>query len=90
LLSRVRQAGLEPRRRYYFNYLLFAPIWTARRVVDLLGIELASENAVDSRLLKVLLGAVFRLDTLTAPLIHSPFGVSALILAQRPNPAAAH
>lgn len=52
-------------------------------MVELPGIELASENTVDSRLLELLLGAVFRLDVRTAPLIHPPFGVSALILAQR-------
>jgi SAM-dependent methyltransferase len=83
LLAAVRAAGLEPRRRYYFNYLLFAPIWAARRLIDLLGIELASENEINSTLLNAILSAVFRLDTLTAPLLHPPFGVSALVIARR-------
>jgi len=84
LVAAIRRAGLEPRRRYYFNYLLFVPIWAARRVIDLLGIELGSENEVNSPLLNALLRAVFQLDALTAPLLHPPFGVCALVVARRP------
>ncbi len=86
LVAAIRRAGLEPRRRYYFNYLLFVPIWVARRLIDLLGIELSSESEVNSPLLNAVLGAVFRFDALTAPLLHPPFGVSALVVARRPGP----
>jgi len=84
LLAAIRRAGLEPGRRYYFNYLLFVPIWAARRLIDLLGLKLSSENEVNSPLLNAVLGAVFRLDARTAPLLHPPFGVSALVVARRP------
>ena len=86
LLAAIRRAGLEPQRRYYFNYLLFVPIWAARRVIDLLGIELSSESEVNSPLLNAVLGVVFRFDALTAPLLHPPFGVSALVVARRAGP----
>lgn len=84
LVAAIRRAGLEPGRRYYFNYLLFVPIWAARRLIDLLGIELSSENEVNSPLLNVMFGAVFRFDALTAPLLRPPFGVSALVVGRRP------
>jgi len=84
LVAAIRRAGLEPGRRYYFNYLLFVPIWAARRAIDLLRVELRSESEVNSPLLNRLLGAVFRFDALTAPFLHPPFGVSALVVARRP------
>jgi SAM-dependent methyltransferase len=82
LLRKVAAAGLQPDRRYHFNYLLFAPIWIARRVIDTLEIKLASENEVNSPLLNHVLSVIFRLDALTAPILRPPFGVSIFILAR--------
>lgn len=84
LLSRMEQAGLRAERAYYFNYLLFFPIWLARRVMDRLHVELASEAEVNSPLLNRALGSIFALDTATAPVLNPPFGVSILVLATKP------
>jgi len=83
LLRLLDQAGLAPLRSYYFNYLLFGPIWLARQVIRLLHIELASENEVNSPAINWLLSGIFRFDCATAPVIHPPFGVSALVVAKR-------
>lgn len=83
LRDRLRAAGLEPERLYYFNYLLFAPIWLARRLIRAASIDLQSENEVNSRPLNALLGWVFALDVATAPLIRPPFGVSILAVVRR-------
>src|SRR5262245_32628263 len=38
----LASTGLVVERNYYFNYLLFIPIWLARQIVRILGIELDS------------------------------------------------
>ena len=83
LLRQLRSAGLTPSRAYYFNYLLFVPIWLARQVIRVLRIELESENEVNSPTINRLLTAIFRLDCASAPIIHPPFGVSALVITKR-------
>jgi len=83
LLAQVETAGLVPVRSYYFNYLLFAPIWTARQIIRLAAIRLNSENEVNAPAVNRLLTAIFRFDCLTAPHLRPPFGVSALIVARK-------
>jgi SAM-dependent methyltransferase len=83
LLERVAGAQLAIVRSYYFNYLLFAPIWTARQIIRLARIRLQSENELNSPLINRFLTAIFRLDIATAPLLRPPFGVSALVLARK-------
>jgi SAM-dependent methyltransferase len=80
LLQKMSEAGLNPVRYYYFNYLLFGPIWLARRLIGLLGIERASENEFNNLLLNRLFSIIFTIDTWTAPLLRPPFGVSILAI----------
>jgi ubiquinone/menaquinone biosynthesis C-methylase UbiE len=82
LLARMRSAGLVPRRYYYFNYLLFAPIWLARRLIDLLRIKRSSEAEFNSPFVNRCLSAIFSIDILTAPVIRPPFGVSILVVGE--------
>jgi SAM-dependent methyltransferase len=83
LLALLRGAQLSPERYYHFNYLLFVPIYLARRIIDLLGVDLKSEGQVNNRLLNRLFSAVFSLDTSTAPALKIPFGVSILVVARK-------
>lgn len=84
LLAQVETAGMVPVRSYYFNYLLFAPIWMARQIIRLAAIQLNSENEMNAPAINRLLTALFRLDCLTAPYVRPPFGVSALVVARKP------
>jgi SAM-dependent methyltransferase len=86
LLDLLKRNGLAPRRAYYFNYLLFVPIWLARRLIDLLRIELRSEDEVNSPLINRVLSWVFAADVATAGIVHPPFGVSILVVAERAEP----
>ena len=43
LLALIEKSGLQPLRNYYFNYLLFVPIWLARQIIKLTGAEFKSE-----------------------------------------------
>ena len=83
LLQLLQSRGLRIERSYYFNYLLFAPIWLARRVIDLFGFGLQSEAQVNSALLNRVMSAVFAVDLRTAPVIRVPFGVSILVMLKR-------
>jgi SAM-dependent methyltransferase len=83
LLALLRGARLSPDRYYHFNYLLFVTIYLARRIIDLLRIDLKSEGQLNNRLLNRVLLAVFSLDISTAPAIRPPFGVSILVLARK-------
>jgi SAM-dependent methyltransferase len=83
LLRKMRAAGLEPCRYYHFNYLLFAPIWIARRLIDGLGIKRDSEAEFNTPFLNFLMSAVFAFDISTAPFLYPPFGASILATGKK-------
>ena len=79
----VGGAGLEPVKRYYFNYLLFGPLWLARQIFRIFNVNPASEGEINTRFLNLLLGGIFAIDTATAGLIKPPFGVSILTVVKK-------
>jgi len=83
LLALIEKSGLQPLRNYYFNYLLFVPIWLARQIIKLTGAEFKSENEINSPVINRILTWIFRIDCLTAPLLRPPVGVSALVIAKK-------
>ena len=85
LLDAISAAGLRPEQHFHFNYLLFGPIWTARRLMRLWRpSSLKSESEVGGPLTNRLLSTIFDFDVRTAPRFKPPFGVSALVVARRP------
>ena len=85
LKSVLSTAGLRFETMYYFNYLLFVPIWIARQIIKLLNIKVDSENEINNALINSLLTYIFRLDVITAPVIRPPFGVSILAIIKKPE-----
>jgi SAM-dependent methyltransferase len=85
LLDLVRRAGLRPCDTFYFNYLLFAPIWLARQIIRIGRIELRSEGEVNTPALNVVLSAIFSADVRTARRLRPPFGVSIFVMAEKPS-----
>lgn len=81
----VSNAQLRVIKCYYFNYLLFVPIWAARKLISLFRIRLDHESQVNSPLLNLIMLGVFRLDIQTAPVVRPPFGVSILAIAKKPK-----
>ena len=81
LRGQLQQAGLRPLRIFYFNYLLFLPIWLGRRLIDWLNIDISSEAQLNTPLLNRALSIIFNLDARTAPVLRPPFGVSIFLLA---------
>lgn len=83
LLNVIGRGGLACRNSFYFNYLLFIPIWSARQLIRVLGIRLESENQVNTPALNRLLTWIFMLDVVTARSVHPPFGVSIMAVTVR-------
>ncbi|HWB47772.1 MAG TPA: methyltransferase domain-containing protein [Stellaceae bacterium] len=83
LRSKFERAGLRLSHAFYFNYLMFLPIWIVRRLIERLHIEIESETRLISPLVNRVCNAIFRADVGTAPLLHPPFGVSILVVAGR-------
>lgn len=85
LVDLVRNAGLSIERSFYFNYILFGPIWIARQALLWAKPSKRAENQINTPTLNAVLGAIFQVDVATAGMLHPPFGVSALVLARKPN-----
>ena len=83
LTEKIKSSGFEIQQAYYFNYLLFVPIWFARQVIKILRIKRASEAEFNSTILNQVLFWTFALDVRTAPVIRPPFGVSILAIGQK-------
>lgn len=82
--SLVRGSGFEICKDFYFNYLLFVPIFLARKFLIKFRPEIRAEFDINSKLINGILGAIFSLDISTAATVRPPFGVSYLVLARRP------
>ena len=85
LMAKVAATGLRPSVSYHFNYLLFVPIWLARQAMRHLTSTPRNENTLNPRLLNRVLTWVFDIDVATAPHLRPSFGVSLLILCERPE-----
>jgi SAM-dependent methyltransferase len=85
LVTLIERSGLTCLDSFYFNYLLFLPIWGARQVIRLLRVNLESEAQVNTPLLNRLLTWIFTLDVTTARVLHPPFGVS-IMAVTKPKP----
>ena len=85
LLALVRDAGGRVSTCFHFNYLLFVPIWVARKILLALGVSIASENEINTSLLNRVLTGVFFADVDTAPALKPPFGVSLCLVAAKPG-----
>jgi SAM-dependent methyltransferase len=83
LADRVARAGFAIEVSYYFNFLLFVPIWLGRRLVDIIRPRIQNESQINSPLLNRMLSAVFTVDIAVAPVLRPPFGVSILIVAEK-------
>jgi SAM-dependent methyltransferase len=85
LKNTIEAAGLRPIYCYYFNYMLFVPIWLARQMCRVFNIKFSSECQLNIALLNRLFSVIFNFDVRTAPWLKTPFGVSILLLAKKPH-----
>jgi SAM-dependent methyltransferase len=85
LVASLRAGRFAVTQSFYFNFLLFGPIWLARQLMRRLGVEVASENEINTRWLNALLTFVFAVDVWLAPILRPVFGVSIFAIARRPD-----
>jgi SAM-dependent methyltransferase len=88
LLQLLGARGLQCRQAFYFNFVLFAPIWLARQFIRLAGLRLRSENDVNTSSLNRVLRWIFTADVWSARWLSPPFGVSILALCTKPESVA--
>lgn len=86
-LRLFHSAGLVIERRFYFNFILFFPIFLARLVLKITDFGVKSENEINSPYLNKFLTRLFRIDCWIASRAHIPFGVSYLLLARKQDDA---
>ena len=85
LVNKLCQVGLVVDECFYFNYLLFLPIWLARQIIRLFGLKLSSENEFNSLSMNKVFSFVFSFDIATARKINPAFGVSVLAVVRKIN-----
>lgn len=72
---------------FYFNYILFLPIFIARKILNLMnGLKkntVKNEGHINNPLLNALFDRIFYLDILTARSLKVPFGVSLFALGRK-------
>jgi SAM-dependent methyltransferase len=83
LIDKLKSANCRIYHAYYFNFLLFVPIWAARQLIRIFKPRIESENQVNSPLINSVLKAVFTLDVALAGMLQIPFGVSIYALIGR-------
>ena len=83
LRERAARAGWTIQESFYFNYLLFFPIFFARKILQLFRVRLRSENDVNTPLMNRVLTKLFSWDVRTASVLHPPFGVSILAVCKK-------
>lgn len=81
--QKITQQNLKIIESFYFNFVLFAPIFLFRKITKILKIKPTSENRVNNYLLNKILQKIFSIDVFLAPKIKSPYGVSAFLLIKK-------
>jgi len=81
--NKLEAVGFDVLKSSYFNFFLFFPILIARRIIQLLGLKIQSENEVNSPLLNFFLKVIFSLEVPLLKYASFPFGVSILCVARK-------
>ena len=83
ILYKLKQGGFEILRYSYFNFFLFFPILIGRRMINLLGLKIESENKINFPIINFFLKAIFSLELHILKHFPFPFGVSIFCIAQK-------
>lgn len=79
----MESSGFIVEEVFYFNWILAAPIWLARRLLALMNSRIDSENSLTPGPLNVVLRWLFALDVRLAPHLRPRFGVSIFIRGRK-------
>jgi SAM-dependent methyltransferase len=85
IMNKLKAVGFDILKSSYFNFFLFFPILIARRIIQLLGLKIRSENEVNSPCLNFIFKTVFSLEPYLLKYFSFPIGVSILCIARKGN-----
>jgi SAM-dependent methyltransferase len=80
----AERAGFRVKRRGYFNTLLFPLVASLRLIGRVLGNSPSSDAAIPAAPVNWLLYRIFAAEALVVPYFFLPFGVSAIIVLEKP------
>ncbi|MBM4340272.1 MAG: class I SAM-dependent methyltransferase [Deltaproteobacteria bacterium] len=83
ITEKLRHEGFNIIRSSYFNFFLFFPIFLMRRMINLFGLKIESENKINHPLINFILKAIFSLEPYFLKYISFPFGVSILCVGRK-------
>ena len=82
LEKKLETVGFSCENRFYFNFILFLPVYLIRQFMRIRKISVDSENELNTPLLNKILKFIFHVDIILAKRFCPPFGVSLFILAR--------
>jgi SAM-dependent methyltransferase len=83
ITEKLREVGFDILKSSYFNFFLFFPIFIARRMINVLGLRIESENEINFPLVNFFLKAIFSLEPYMLKYFSFPFGVSIFSIAKK-------
>ena len=83
LIAAIEQEGFKVLRSSYFNFFLFFPIFLTRRIIDILGLRIDSENKINFSLINFYFKVIFSLEPYILKYFSFPFGVSVFCIARK-------
>jgi SAM-dependent methyltransferase len=83
LILKIEHEGFKILRSSYFNFFLFLPIFLARRIINILGLRINSENKINSPFTNFCFKVIFSLEPYLLKYLSFPFGVSIFCIARK-------
>lgn len=80
---KMKEEGFTIMRSSYFNFILFFPIFFARRLIRLLGLRIESENKINFPSINFFLKVIFSLESYFLKYLSFPFGVSIFCIVKK-------
>lgn len=81
--KKMKAEGFTIIRSSYFNFILFFPIFLARRLIRLLGLRIESENNINFPLINFFLKVIFSVEPYFLKYFSFPFGVSIFCIVKK-------
>jgi SAM-dependent methyltransferase len=83
LIKKLEKEGFNVLRVSYSNFFLFFPILIARRIIQILGLKIRSENEINSPLINYFLKEIFSFEPYLLKYFSFPFGVTIFCIAKK-------
>jgi len=83
LIKKIEQEGLGILKSSYFNFFLFFPILFGRRMIHILGLNIDSENGINTPFINFILKTIFSIEPFLLKYFSFPFGVSIFCIAKK-------